>query len=114
MMLARSILLFNIIPKSINGDADLFSTNMNSANEIIPITIKLAVSTVELLSKELLLLLPLPVSRYVSTSRNDVTATASVIAPFISIFLLLVAADFRLLAIDVFLFVDSESFLLSS
>ena len=114
MILARSILLFNIRPKSTNGDADLFSINMKSANEIIPRTTKLAASIVELLSMELLILLPpLPVSKYVSTSRSDVIATASVIAPFISIFVLLVA-DFRLFVSVVFLFIDSKLLLLSS
>ena len=61
---------------------------------------------------ELLILLPLlPVSKYVSTSRSDVIATASVIAPFISIFVLLVA-DFRLFASIVFLFIGSRLLLL--
>ncbi|MDQ6865078.1 MAG: hypothetical protein M3044_14790 [Thermoproteota archaeon] len=49
MILAGSILLFNIRPKSTSGDVDLFSTNMKSANEIIPTTRKPAICIVELL-----------------------------------------------------------------
>ena len=114
MILARSILLFSIRRKSTNGDADLFSINMKSANEIIPRTTKLAASIVELLSMELSILLPpLPVSKYVSTSRSDVIATASVIAPFISTCVLLVA-NLRLFASVVFPFINSELLLLSS
>ena len=68
MRLARSILLFNIRPKSTSGAADLFSINMKRANEMIPAARKLAIGIVELLSMELLLLLllllpPLPVSK---------------------------------------------------
>jgi hypothetical protein len=62
MILARSILLFNIRPKSISGAADLFSINMKRAIEIIP-----AIAIFELLSMGLLLLLLLlvllPISR---------------------------------------------------
>ena len=62
MRVGRSILLFNIRPKSKSGDADLFSINMNSTNEIIPAAKKLAIVIVELLPTELLLLL-LPISK---------------------------------------------------
>ena len=55
--MGRSILLFNIRLKSKSGDADLFSINMNSTNEIIPAAKKLAIVIVELLPTELLLLL---------------------------------------------------------
>ena len=55
MRVGRSILLFNIRLKSKSGDVDLFSTNMNNTNEIIPAARKLAIVIVELLPTELLL-----------------------------------------------------------
>jgi len=91
MRVGRIILLFNIMLKSKSGDADLFSTNMNNINEIIPAAEKPVIVIVELLSTELLLLLiVVPISKYVITSRNDIIATASVMAPFTSRRVLLV------------------------
>ena len=55
MRVGRSILLFNIRLKSKSGDIDLFSTNMNNTNEIIPAAKKLVIVIVELLPTELLL-----------------------------------------------------------
>lgn len=63
MILARSILLSNIRPKSTSGDGDLFSIAMKRANEIIPAEIKPAIEIIERLSLELLLPPPLPVSK---------------------------------------------------
>ena len=57
MRVGRSILLFNIRLKSKSGDVDLFSTNMNNTNEIIPAARKLVIVIVELLPTELLLVL---------------------------------------------------------
>jgi hypothetical protein len=80
-----SIDLCNSSLKSINGFVDRFSINMNNASETIATAMKLTV--VEPAAGELLALL-LPVSKYVSTSRNELIVIAKVIAPFMSIFLL--------------------------
>ena len=72
--------------KSINGCFDRLSISINNIIEEIHVAIKPTTTIVEITE----LLLPLSCTfKNVSTRRNEITATANVIAPFISIALLL-------------------------
>ena len=81
-----SIDLCNSSLKSTRGCSDRLSINMNNAIETIPVAIKLSTSIEEPppATPELL-----PVCTYVSTSKSEVTAIVNVIAPFMSMVLLL-------------------------
>lgn len=74
--------MFRIRSNSTSGDFDLFSTNMKKTNEIIPAARKIVcivelILLVELLPTEVVFTSPLPVCKKVSSSRNDVIATAN-------------------------------------
>jgi hypothetical protein len=84
-----SIDLCNSSLKSISGFADRLSISMNNSSDTV--VTKPEICIVDPLTTEELfaLLLLFPVSKYVSTSRNEVIVIAKVIAPFMSMVLLL-------------------------
>jgi hypothetical protein len=86
-----SIDLCNSSLKSISGFADRLSISMNNSSDTTLVVTKPEICIVDPLTTEELfaLLLLLPVSKYVSTSRNEVIVIAKVIAPFMSMVLLL-------------------------